>query len=145
MHFQSSELRNLGKNQAFNFFIPLPGIPGSRREFSVKSALTDTGENVQKWTRVFSTRRWLSSEKREENRASTFGQIRLWTSFESSPISVKLHGIYIQPFYHKSFMPLPEGKKINDILYIFFVEITNNYESVKMCQRRRMHLRMTTN
>ena len=54
-----------------------------------KSLLTDTGENVQKWTRIFSTRRSDASEKREENSASTFGQIRLWTSFESSPVSVK--------------------------------------------------------
>ena len=29
-----------------------------------------------------------ASEKREENSVSTFGQIRLWTSFEFSPVSV---------------------------------------------------------
>ena len=28
-------------------------------------------------------------KKREENSASTFGRFRLWTSFESSPLSVK--------------------------------------------------------
>ena len=27
--------------------------------------------------------------KREENSASTFGRFRLWTSFDSSPVSVK--------------------------------------------------------
>ena len=57
--------------------------------------LTDTGENVQKWTRVFFIRRWVILvartpwKKREENNVSTFGRFRLWTSFESSPVSVK--------------------------------------------------------
>ena len=56
--------------------------------------LIDTGENVQKWTRVFSTRRWVilvartGRKKREENSVSTFGRFRLWTSFESSSVSV---------------------------------------------------------
>ena len=52
--------------------------------------LTDTGENVQKWTGVFSTltRRSEASEKREENNVSTFGRFRQWTSFESSLASV---------------------------------------------------------
>ena len=56
--------------------------------------LTDTGENVQKWTRVFSTRRWVilvartRRKKREEYSVSTFGRFPLWTSFESSPVSV---------------------------------------------------------
>ena len=60
-----------------------------------KVVLTDTGENVQKWTRVFSTRRWVilvartRRKKREENSVSTFGRFRLCTSFESSPVSVK--------------------------------------------------------
>ena len=35
------------------------------------------------------TRRSDASEKREENSVSTFGRFRLWTSFESSPVSVK--------------------------------------------------------
>ena len=57
--------------------------------------LTDTDENVQKWTRVVSTRRWVilvarSCLKREEKNVSTFGRFRLWTSFESSPVSVKV-------------------------------------------------------
>ena len=62
----------------------------------VSKVLTDTGENVQKWTRVFSTRHWVRlvartrRKKREENSVSTFGRFRLWTSFESSPVSVKL-------------------------------------------------------
>ena len=34
------------------------------------------------------TRRSDASEKSEENSVSTFGQIRLWTSFETSPVSV---------------------------------------------------------
>ena len=37
------------------------------------------------------TRRSDASEKREENSVSTFGSFRLWTSFESSPVSVKLY------------------------------------------------------
>ena len=57
-------------------------------------ALTDTGENVQKWTRVFSTRHWVilvarTCRKKEENSVSTFGRFRLRISFESSPVSVK--------------------------------------------------------
>ena len=35
------------------------------------------------------TRRSGASEKREENSVSTFGRFRLWTSFQSSPVSVK--------------------------------------------------------
>ena len=35
------------------------------------------------------TRRSDASEKREEYSVSTFGRFRLWTSFESSPVSVK--------------------------------------------------------
>ena len=59
-----------------------------------KDRLTDTGKNVQKWTRVFPTRRWVilvartRRKKRVENSVSTFGRFRLWTSFESSPVSV---------------------------------------------------------
>ena len=41
--------------------------------------LTDTGENVQN-----------ASVKSEENNVSTFGGFRLWTSFEISPVSVKI-------------------------------------------------------
>ena len=36
------------------------------------------------------TRRSDVSEKREENSVSTFGRFNLWTSFESSPLSVNL-------------------------------------------------------
>ena len=36
------------------------------------------------------TRRSDASEKREENSVSTFGRFRLWTSFESSPVSFKV-------------------------------------------------------
>ena len=35
------------------------------------------------------TRRWDAAEKREENSVSIFGRFHLWTSFESSPVSVK--------------------------------------------------------
>ena len=35
------------------------------------------------------TRRSDASKKREEKSVSTFGRFRLWTSFESSPVSVK--------------------------------------------------------
>ena len=35
------------------------------------------------------TRRSDASEKEKKIFASTFGQIRLWTTFESSPVSVK--------------------------------------------------------
>ena len=34
-------------------------------------------------------RRSDASEKREVNSVSTFGRLSLWTSFESSPVSVK--------------------------------------------------------
>ena len=36
------------------------------------------------------TRRSDASEKKEENSVSTFGRFRPWTSFESSPVSVKV-------------------------------------------------------
>ena len=36
------------------------------------------------------TRRSDASEKREENSVSTLGRLRLWTIFESSPVSVNL-------------------------------------------------------
>ena len=35
------------------------------------------------------TRRSDATGKREENSVSTFGRFRLWTSFESSPVSLK--------------------------------------------------------
>ena len=41
------------------------------------------------------TRRSDASEKREEKSVSTFGRFRLWTSFESSPVSVKAPVIYL--------------------------------------------------
>ena len=65
------------------------------QSYTSKIILTDTGENVQKWTRVFSTRRWVilvartRRKKRRKILASTIGRFRLWTSFESSPVSVK--------------------------------------------------------
>ena len=63
-----------------------PGI-----SFVMNRTFTDTGENNQKWTRVFSTRRSDASEKnRRKILASTFGRFRLWTSFESSPVSVNV-------------------------------------------------------
>ena len=40
------------------------------------------------------TRRSDASEKIEENSVSTFGPFRLWTSFESSPVSVKSCNIF---------------------------------------------------
>ena len=36
------------------------------------------------------SRRSNASEKKEENSVSIFGQFRLWTSFESSPVSVNV-------------------------------------------------------
>ena len=64
--------------------------------------LTDTGEDSKlvhrrKRPKVDSsifdsalshTRRSDASEKKEENSVSTFGRFRMWTSFESSPVSV---------------------------------------------------------
>ena len=49
------------------------------------------------------TRRSEASEKREENSVSTFGCFRLWTSFESSPVSVKWFICFLGPYasrYH---------------------------------------------
>ena len=40
------------------------------------------------------TRRSDALEKKEENSVSTFGRFRLWTSFESSPVSVKKYNLY---------------------------------------------------
>ena len=56
--------------------------------------LTDTGENVQKCASIFDsalshTPRSDASKETEENSVSTFGRFRLWTSFESSPVSVE--------------------------------------------------------
>ena len=42
-----------------------------------------------------------ASEKREENNVSTLGRFRLWTSFESSPVSVKYHDCNIQGTNHE--------------------------------------------
>ena len=71
-------------------------LPGRTRLIKAYSS-TDTGENVKKWTRVFSTRRWVilvartRRKKRRKILVSTFGRFRLWTSFESSPVSVSLY------------------------------------------------------
>ena len=42
-----------------------------------KSVLTDTGENVQKWTRVFSTRRWVVARMRRKKKKNT--RVHFWT------------------------------------------------------------------
>ena len=74
-----------------NFWLNLKLLVGF---FNIKTHLTDTGDYVQKWTRIFSTRRWdifvarTLRKKEKKIFASNFGQIRLWTSFESSPVSV---------------------------------------------------------
>ena len=47
------------------------------------------------------TRRSDASEKQEENSVSTFGRFRLWTSFESSLVSVK-QPMYIFLFLNES-------------------------------------------
>ena len=47
------------------------------------------------------TRHSDASEKREENSLSTFGRFRLWTSFESSPVSVKNDFLNFLPFRGK--------------------------------------------
>ena len=94
--------------------------------------LTDTCENVQKWTQVFSTRRWVilvvrtRRKKREKNSASTFYQIRLWASFESWPVSVKANSenelkthAWISNFY-------------NVIFFLFFPKfVANGWENSK--------------
>ena len=61
------------------------------------------------------SRRGDASEKREENSASTFGRFRLWTSFESSPVSVK------------------ESKKIIFLLHFNMLPFTKNRK--QMIQR----------
>ena len=52
------------------------------------------GENIKKSNAFDSalthTRRSDASEEREENSVSTFERFRLWTSFESSPVSVNM-------------------------------------------------------
>ena len=67
--------------------------------------LTDTGENVQKWTRVFSTRRWVilvartRRKKKEENSVYTFWRFRLWTSLESTPYRLNTTTFYVTTKY----------------------------------------------
>ena len=61
------------------------------------------------------TRRSDASEKREENRMSTFGHFRLWTSFESSPVSVKKKLSFIVPkTLPKTETVVSEDKSEND-------------------------------
>ena len=52
------------------------------------------------------TRRSHASEKRQENSVSNFGRFRLWTSFESSPVSgnLPLFMDLYNKFYHEIFM-----------------------------------------
>ena len=42
-----------------NFFFEFLQLVVRFKPYVLKSTLTDTGENVQKWTRLFSTRRWV--------------------------------------------------------------------------------------
>ena len=55
------------------------------------------------------TRRSDAAKKREENSVSTFGRFPLWTSFESSPVSVKIKKwiiiIIISNFVISQFIP----------------------------------------
>ena len=80
----------------------IPSSPVSiGRKYKIKdlSLLTDTVSAIQAKrpivdTSIFDsalshTRRSDASKKREEKSASTFERFRLWTSFESSPVSVK--------------------------------------------------------
>ena len=52
--------------------------------------------------------------KREENSVSTFGRFRLWTSLESSPVSVKF---LVNQFYRKVILdiiaPIAENTDLN--------------------------------
>ena len=67
-----------------------------------------------------------ASEKKEENSVSTFERFRLWTSFESSPVSVKkpqkptppqwLHDNLLYRSDKKSTRPLISQSKFADIL-----------------------------
>ena len=97
---------------------------------SSKERLTDTGENFLKWTRVFSTRCWVilvaqaRRKKREENSVSTFGRFSLWTSFESSPVSVKTHyqAYTVILFYNKGFR------------FDVYLKHTISWEVIKFCK-----------
>ena len=54
--------------------------------------LTDTGENVQKWTRIFSTRRWVILVARMRRKKKENTRVHFWTF---SPVSVKLELLII--------------------------------------------------
>ena len=76
----------LGKFSKFRW-VPLAPTPGGTHNSDhIVYSLTDTGQNVQK----SHTRRSDASEKSEDNSVSTFGRFRLWTSLESSSVSVKM-------------------------------------------------------
>ena len=81
----TSEIRFIISERLFGTLFVSP-------DYLSMTPLSDTGENVQKWTRVFSTAESYSSfgriGKREEYSVSTFGRFRLWTSLEYSPVSV---------------------------------------------------------
>ena len=57
--------------------------------------VTDTIEKAQKWTLVFSSLGRVG-KKREENSVFTFGRFRLWTSSESSPVSINVQDAFFK-------------------------------------------------
>ena len=62
------------------------------------------------------TRRLDASEKREENSVPTFGRFRLWTSFESSPVSVERMNLKKQMQMIKFICPLLKSH-LNQIFF----------------------------
>ena len=90
-------LKKLSILKSLNPKIKNPGMkfPNEKSWYLLK-LLIDTGEYVQKWTRVFSTQHWviivarMRRKKGKKILASTFGRFRLWTGLDSSPVSVRI-------------------------------------------------------
>ena len=104
--------------------------------------LIDTGESVQKWTRVFSTRRWVvlsALRRRKKNSVSTFRRFRLWTSFESSPVSVKVILKIAQAFFYCEYwLPLSRYKEsfLYDMRKVSWIELSVTFTWIEKASFR---------
>ena len=86
-------------------------------------SLTDTRENVQKWTRVFSTGRWVilvartRRKKREENSVSTFGRFRC-----GQVLSPRLYRLNLYQNYQLSFRAWTRGTHSKKSKYTWLIK-----------------------
>ena len=94
----------------------------SRSSTKFQIRLTDTGENVQKWTRVFSTRRWVILVARTRRKKERKIACPLLDAFACGQVSSpRLYRLYIWNLKFSNLNP----ESIVVLAYFVIPEITN--------------------